>query len=597
MAVQRVLTQALLHVNTAVRLRPRQVAWRLRYGFRRLRGFRPPPMPKEAPAFDRACLQRLRALMTHWAHWAPPVPSRLDDLREGRFTFAGETAVARGAPPWDATERSRLWRYEIQYCAFVRDLALAHLLSPREEDRDRVSRWLHDWLAHHPPDAGAAWAAYPTAARLMNWALAESVFAFDDPGIRLSYARQAAHLSRSLEWDIDGNHLLQNAAGLTVAGALLGDPIEARGAAVLDEVLSAQVLRDGGHVERCPMYHARALLDVTVARAASLNGTAWDPRLAEMAGFLRSILHDDGDLPQFGDSARGEYPPALAVAALADGEAGTTACLAAVTQAASGIHVLTAKNNPFRVIVRASAPGPAWQPGHAHGDALSYELSLRGVRVVVDTGVHGYDGSPLRDYCRSTAAHNTVQVGGIEQMRFWKTFRAAQRYVLEDGRLEETGGETRFVGCCKVVAWYRHVRDIRLSAEAAGRLVVRDSLSGRLSGQTVRSYVHLHPAWRAAADGLAAVVSDGDVTLRFAAEGEGVGWEIRRGAMPPAWIPKWRGASRVREEFVASAEGWYCEAFGKVEPTDVLVLEGRASADATTFDMGYTVTVCAEGAS
>ena len=35
-------------------------------------------------------------------------------------------------------------------------------------------------------------------------------------------------------------------------------------------------------------------------------------------------------------------------------------------------------------------------------DLLSFELSLRGTRVVVDAGVSTYEAGWLREYCRST---------------------------------------------------------------------------------------------------------------------------------------------------------------------------------------------------
>jgi hypothetical protein len=49
--------------------------------------------------------------------------------------------------------------------------------------------------------------------------------------------------------------------------------------------------------------------------------------------------------------------------------------------------------------------GPDYIPAHAHADMFNFELSLSGQRVIVDTGVHDYEISETRRYCRSTAAH------------------------------------------------------------------------------------------------------------------------------------------------------------------------------------------------
>ena len=69
-------------------------------------------------------------------------------------------------------------------------------------------------------------------------------------------------------------------------------------------------------------------------------------------------------------------------------------------------------------MMNVGSVGPAYQPGHAHADTLSFELSVDGLRWFVNTGVSGYGVTADRSYERSSEAHNTVVVDGMDPLRF-----------------------------------------------------------------------------------------------------------------------------------------------------------------------------------
>ena len=53
---------------------------------------------------------------------------------------------------------------------------------------------------------------------------------------------------------------------------------------------------------------------------------------------------------------------------------------------------------------------------HAHADALAIEVRVGGVDVLADPGTYCYGADPAwRAYFRSTLAHNTLEVGGVDQ--------------------------------------------------------------------------------------------------------------------------------------------------------------------------------------
>ena len=83
-------------------------------------------------------------------------------------------------------------------------------------------------------------------------------------------------------------------------------------------------------------------------------------------------------------------------------------------------------NDAVALIDRA-AIGPDYLPGHAHADTLSFELSLFGQRVIVNSGTSVYGISPERQRQRGTATHSTITIDGRNSSDVWGGFRVAQR--------------------------------------------------------------------------------------------------------------------------------------------------------------------------
>ena len=71
--------------------------------------------------------------------------------------------------------------------------------------------------------------------------------------------------------------------------------------------------------------------------------------------------------------------------------------------------------------------GPDYQPGHAHADTLSFELSLFGRRVIVNRGVSEYEEGKFRQLERSTISHNTVIINDHNSSEVWGQFRVGRR--------------------------------------------------------------------------------------------------------------------------------------------------------------------------
>lgn len=85
--------------------------------------------------------------------------------------------------------------------------------------------------------------------------------------------------------------------------------------------------------------------------------------------------------------------------------------------------------------------------GHGHADALAVELAIRGRTLLVDSGTYTYhETRELRDYFRSTAAHNTLEIDGMSSSEpgnpfNWKTrARSARESWISSDRFDYFSG-------------------------------------------------------------------------------------------------------------------------------------------------------------
>lgn len=467
-------------------------------------------------------------------------------IPSGRFVFVGQSAEIGFPPDFSAAGPSKLWAYNLHYFDYLHDL-------PYDVGRRLVEHWI-DTHSQRPGSTG--WEPYPTSLRLLNWCgyyfhtnrermLADPEFA---GRVWRSIWQQADWLSGRLETHLLGNHLLENLAALCFVGATFSgrDPAKWRaiGLRLLRREVTEQLLPDGMHFERSPMYHARVVYVLALLLSTD------DPEIARLiqTPFARAyeVLHKlclpDGQLALLNDSALDVYTLRANLFRGVRSKAGVLEWGSSGGSFAlphAGYFGCRSESGDY-IVCDAGPIGPDYLPGHAHGDMLSFELAFDGRRIVTDSGVHGYGGSPLRAWCRSTAAHNTVEVNGQDQCEFWGDFRVARRgrvhdvrwCPLEDGFVlsAEHDGYRRLP--CDVV----HRRLFRW--HRSGILMARDELRGVVPFDAV-SRLHLHPSCE--------VDRTSETTLRVTRDGT------------VAWVC-FAGGGRLELERTP-----YCPRFGQAE--------------------------------
>ncbi|HJZ78833.1 MAG TPA: alginate lyase family protein, partial [Pyrinomonadaceae bacterium] len=510
-------------------------------------------------------------------------------------------------PKWNDLTQSHLWRYHLHYFNYVQELLVWGADKDRPAAYETFKRLARSWIEGNATITGDGWHSYTLSLRIVNWIHACAFFREElqaDPDTRElllgSIFGQAQILFRDLELDVRGNHLIENLRALIWAG-LAFDGKEPRrwlevGLRLLAVEVGEQVLDDGGHFERSPGYHLvvfKDLLEIALwLRRNDYAARQWlDNALRLMHQYLWTILAPDGNVPLLKDTAWDAAPKPydlLAAAAvyfeepaykyaeqfglypwLLFGGGGwnkfkdwrlNDSSRESTALPASGHYTMRDERRGNHLILDAGKPCPDYLPAHAHADLLTYELSVKGQRVVVDSGIYEYQAGAWRDFFRSTRAHNTVAVGGENQSEVWSSFRVGRR--ARPGPVQWQSNEDYVLvqaehdGYARLKVPVIHQRTIVGRTEQFWLIV--DQLWG--TGVTsFASYVHLHP----------------DFSFTAAAAKT---WQIQQ-TRAPLWLKTFGVGepSIVTGETEPERQGWYSERFGELRPRSVLTLRYQGS--------------------
>lgn len=474
--------------HTVRYLKPRQVYGRILFRLAR------PRLNADAPAAP---------LRSPNAQWVEGIERPISMLGPQTFRFLNEEHDVEQSS-WDSPGLSKLWRYNLHYFDDLNSVDAA----ARTEWHQRL---LTLWVVENPPGVGSGWEAYPTSLRIVNWikwslrgnALSEAC--------ARSLSAQTRWLSKRLETHLLGNHLFVNAKALVFSG-LYHDGLEAdawleRGLQILGRELPEQLLNDGAQFELSPMYQALAYEDVldlcsiftTYASALPARfrhlADAFRGLVPQMSSWLRAMSHPDGEIAFFNDAAFGVAATigaldsyairlGLGTAGAATGTRSTLSYLKESRYARVEIGDLVA-------IMDLAEVGPDYLPAHAHADTLSFECSLFGQRVFVNSGTSVYSADAERQRQRGTAAHNTVVVNGENSSEVWGGFRVARRARTEELNMHATPPVTircAHDGYRRLAGKPTHVREWRFEP---GLLEVKDVVRGGF--ESASAIFHLHP--------------------------------------------------------------------------------------------------------
>ena len=496
-------------------------------------------------------------------------------------------------------------------------LGRAYWLANEPKYRDACIGQLASWLDANPPFAGINWASMlELGLRCISWIWTLNFFAKPDEDdsspwivdLLLALDRQLTQVERNLSHYFSPNtHLLGEALALYVAGralpALAASPRrEVLGRRVLVREIDRQIAPDGGHRERSTHYHRYTLdfylLALAVARITGDPIAATFEAAAARLGAAGRLLADDrGRLPHIGDDDAGSLLPICGRAA---DDIGDSLATAAALTGQPGLRIGSTPEESFWMLAHPSLatelersqstpigetassslsgalPDTGYyvsrsragdhlvidggshgyqNGGHAHADALSLTLTVRGVALLIDTGTACYTtNSDLRSRFRSTALHNTLVLDDRPQSIQNGPFHWAHTATATTRRWRTNGSFDYFDGAHDGYRPLAHRR--RVLALHGDLLIVADLVDGEDAGaHAVSAHWHVDPRWRVELRGRRVVMSS---------DGSGVALM----AAPHGLIDTFTADE-------ATGLGWHSPVYGRVEPATTIRVSGR----------------------
>lgn len=501
-------------------------------------------------------------------------------------------------------------------------LARAYRATGERRYAEAVVAQIASWLDQCPFPYGMNWRSpLELAIRVLNWVWAID-YVRDAAVVPRTMHRRLLHAIHLHLWDVTrkfsrgssaNNHLIGEAAGVFVASRYFpeldpGGRMARESFAILCHEIQAQTHADGGTREQAIGYHLFVFQLLLAALAAGrATGQDFPPaflsRLEKMVEFA-GVLSEGGPLPMFGDADDGyaidlgrgdsDLSGTLCAGAVLFGRADFKAWARGFAEPTRWLFGAEGEHRFHGIPLAAAAPaltsralpetgyyllqcGTAGGPdsisavvdcaplgftaiaAHGHADALSVTVRAFGREILVDPGTYDYFTYPeWRRYLKSTPAHNTVTIDGVDQSVqlgsfLWgahATCRCLEWRPAPDGGL--VSGEHD--GYTRLDDPVRHRRTVRLSM-ASRTLTVEDTLTMEGS-HDVAVMFHLAEACAARPSG----------------EGE---WQIEAGAHRVFLSMDARLTTTVIRAGDAPGPGWVSRGYHHKCPSDSIAGVGR----------------------
>lgn len=480
-----------LTLQTLPYVTPRQFLYRLKYVLTPVRSL-------ELKNYDGDALNPIRCL---------PIPpsKKIIEITESdyRITVLNLSNTYENQIDWTDNAYGQLWNYHLQYADFLKQENLS--LREREKFLLDLYEWLKSGKLKPEP--------YPASLRIMNLIrfLSEHQKELHKENELIDFLYSELHfVENRLEYHLLGNHLMENAFALLMGGTYFQhDRWTNLAKEIFSEQLPEQILSDGGHFERSPMYHLILLYRFLEALYYLPEDSEMNSLFLEtskkMLGWIEQMSFRNGDLAHFNDSTDDQAYSIKQILRIAE-ECGISEYPSSLL-GDSGYRRF--EHETYELIVDACGIKPDNQPGHAHADSLSFILYSQEKPSIIDPGVSTYEASERRNWERSTKAHNTVTFQNQNTAEVWGKFRVARRPHVEIIKETDSEIDLSLKHTLKSDDDFHHQRTFRC---VENTISISDSVN---FSKTVQGRLHFHPTIKIRELNKNTVILDNGIKIEF----------------------------------------------------------------------------------
>jgi hypothetical protein len=463
-----------LYFNTIIRLRPKQIYYQIFYKirakFRQIIGFKYPLFIQT----KNYSIQLKPSILSNQSYF--PEQNRF------KFLNQSQTFLIHQINWNDEKTYGKLWAYNLNYFDFLNQENIT-----QTEGLSLIQAYIQE-----ASNLTIGFEPYPMSLRGINWIKFLSKYQVQNDQIDTFLMAQYVRLSDNLEYHLMANHLLENAFSLLFGAYYFRNQYFFDVAnKIFQKELPEQILDDGGHFERSPMYHQMMLFRILDCLNLVQSNEVFEGNNLEnlfqnyaqkMLDFLQNITFRNGDIPLVNDAVKNIAPTTKQLSKYAN-----QLNIRPQERGLSESGYRKFENKSAELFIDVGNIAPDYQPAHAHCDTLSFVLYIHEKLFIGDTGTSTYENNEIRQSERSTAAHNTVQIGDFEQSEIWSSFRVGRRAKVKIWSENEEG----------IVAYHNGFKHLgithqRMFVFGNQQIIIEDKILGETKYFT-KAYIHFHP--------------------------------------------------------------------------------------------------------